>query len=135
MDVTGDRTNEKFGDVAKTDYSLSGAYSREVLGVSWLNRLGWSWKSEIANSPGDVKYFRDQGFDVEESLVNQPPAGILDARSGLSFVNGLDIGVFGKNLTDERRFAALAFSRGLDAISRFYYGSPRELGLDVKYRF
>lgn len=134
VDSTGDRTNEKFDDVPTKTYSLSAAYTHEVLGMPWLNRLDWSWKDEIPYSQGNLKYFRDQGFDIER-LVTQPPIGILNARSALTFRTGLDLGVFGKNLTDERQFYALALSGGPDFASKFVTAPGRELGFDVTVRF
>ncbi len=133
-DATGDRSHEKFDYVATLSYSLSGGYTREVFGMPWLNRLDWSWQNGIPFSQGNLKYYRDQGFDIEP-LVTVPPTGILNARSALTFGQGLEFGLFGKNLTDERRFNALAFSGGPDFVTKFTWDPGRQLGLDIVYRF
>ena len=114
--------------------SLSASYARQVLGVSWLNRMDWSWKSEIPDSQGSLQYFRNQGIDIEP-LVTQPATGILNARSMMTFANGVELGAFGRNLSDERLFAGLAVGGGPDFVSKFFPGPGRELGLDLTYRF
>ena len=133
-DTGGDRSNEKFDDVPKMTYSLSGGYMREIFGTPWLNHLDWSWKAENPHSQGELRYFRSQGVDIE-SLFTEPPIGILNARSALTFGNGLECGVFGKDLTDERPSAALAIGGGPDFVSKLIYNAGRELGFDVTYRF
>ena len=101
-DAAGDRSDEKFILVPKLSYALSGAYTRAILGVPWLNRVDWSWKSETPYQQGELRYFRAQGVELEP-LVNQPPTGNLNVRSALSFDFGLEVGFFGKNLTDEEK--------------------------------
>ncbi len=134
IDATGDRTDEKFDEVAKTDYSLSAAYMRELLGVMWLNRLDWAWKDEIPLGQGGLKYFRGQGIDLEPR-VTLPATGILNARTALTFGNGMELGLFGKNLTDERRFYALVLGGGPDFAQKFIWDPGREYGLDLTVRF
>lgn len=133
-DASGDRSHERFDDVPTMTYSLSGAYTREVLSVPWLNRLDWSWRNEVPHAQGNIKYFRDQGFDIEP-LVTEPAVGILNARSALTFGNGIEGGVFGKNLMDERRFHAIAFGGGPDFATKYIWDPGRELGFDLTVRF
>jgi len=133
-DAGGDRSNEKFILVPKLSYALSGAYTREVFGVPWLNRVDWSWRSETPYAQGEMRYFRSQGFDLEH-LVNQPPTGNLNFRSALSFARGFEVGFFGKNLTDERTFGTIVLGGGPDFVTRLYNNAPRELGGDVTVRF
>ena len=133
-DSSGDRSKEKFTFVPRLSYSLSGAYTRDVLGVRWLNRLDWSWKSEIPYGQGELRYFRDQGFELE-SLVNQPSTGNLNVRTAVTFGDRLEVGVFAKNLTDERTFGTIVVGGGPDFIARLYNNAPREFGADVTYRF
>lgn len=133
-DSTGDRKGEKFDEVPKMSYSLSGAYTREVFGMPWLNRLDWSWKDEVPHDQGGLKYFRDQGFDVEP-LVTQPPTGILNVRSALTFGNGVELGAFGRNLLEGRTFRALVLGGGPDFVNKIPSNPGRELGGDLTYRF
>ena len=134
MDVAGDRTNEKFDLVPRMSYSVSGAFAREVFGVPWLNRLDWSWTDEVPHQQGTLKYFREQGFDIEP-LVTQPPTGILNARSAWTFGNGLVVGLFGRNLIDERTFRPTALGGGPDFVNKIISNAGRELGVDLTYRF
>ncbi|MGH7819928.1 MAG: TonB-dependent receptor domain-containing protein, partial [Candidatus Binatia bacterium] len=133
-DAAGDRSNEKFISVPKITYSLSAAYTREVLAVPWLNRFDWSWKSETPYGQGELRYFRRQGFDLEH-LVNLPPTGALNFRSALTLPKGFEVGFYGKNLTDERTYSTIVLGGGPDFITRLYNNAPREFGGDVTYRF
>jgi iron complex outermembrane receptor protein len=133
-DAGGDRSNEKFILVPKLSYALSAAYTREVFGVPWLNRADWSWKSETPYGQGEMRYFRNQGFDLEP-VVNQPPTGNLNVRSALTFADRFEVGFYGKNLTDERTFATIVLGGGPDFVTRLYNNPPREFGGDVTYRF
>ena len=111
-----------------------GGYTREILDVPWSNHLDWSWKAETPRDQGELRYYRSQGVDLDP-LITEPPIGILNARSALTFGNGLECGVFGKNLTDQRTSHVITLGGGPDFVTKYLTNAGRELGLDVVYRF
>ena len=133
-DASGDRSGEEFNGVPKTTYMLSGDYTREVFGIPWMNRLDWSWQAKVPWGQGELRYFRSQGVDLEH-LVTQPPVNIVNARSVWTFKNGLEIGAFGKDLTNERTTYAILLGGGPDFVQKTITNAGREFGGDVTYRF
>ncbi len=134
-DASGDRSNERFDFVAERSYSVSGAYTRDIFGASWLGRVDYSWKDDVPTSQGpNITYFRNQGVEIEPAAT-QPPTGILNVRSALTFPVGIEAGLWGRNLTDERTFTALVLGGGIDFAARINNNAPREFGGDLTVRF
>jgi len=129
-----DRTDEKFDEVPDMTYNLSATHTSAIFGSEWINRVDYAWQDEVPSQQGAADYFRSQGHDTRE-LQTRPAQGYLNARSGLALDNGLEIAVYGKNLTDRQQYSTLPLGNGPDFITRFYTGSPREFGLQLKYRF
>jgi len=83
--------------------------------------------------------WRDDHFQFEEPIPEFDQAGYALWDLGIIW-SPLDdrwrIGVFGKNLTDERyKVAGLDIPLGREDNYTVYYGNPRQYWLDLQYRF
>ena len=132
-DVTGERSGERFDDVPELQYMLSGTYLREVIGLPWTNRLDWHWRSETPYQEGELRYFRNQGFDLEP-LTKLPPRSILNLRSSIEW-RGFEVAFWARDLLEDRIYGPLALGGGPDFVTRIYNTPGRELGVDATYRF
>jgi len=130
-----DKSDEKFDDVPEMTYSVSATYTIEFgADYTWMNRLDYSWADDIPSQQGNLKYFKDRGYDAEP-ITTFPATGNLNARSNLSFPSGLDISIYGRNLTDEYRYTSIILGQGPDFISRIVSAPGRNYGVEVSYNF
>ena len=130
-----DKSDEKFDDVPEMTYSVSATYTIEFgADYMWMNRLDYSWADDIPSQQGNLKYFKDRGYDAEP-ITTFPATGNLNARSNLSFASGLDISIYGRNLTDEYRYTSIILGQGPDFISRIVSAPGRNYGVEVSYNF
>jgi iron complex outermembrane receptor protein len=130
-----DKSDEKFDDVPEMTYSVSATYTIEFgAEYTWMNRLDYSWADDIPSQQGNLKYFKDRGYDAEP-ITTFPATGNLNARSNLSFASGLDISIYGRNLTDEYRYTSIILGQGPDFISRIVSAPGRNYGVEVSYNF
>ena len=130
-----DKSDEKFDDVPEMTYSVSATYTIDFASdYIWMNRLDYSWADDIPSQQGNLKYFKDRGYDAEP-ITTFPATGNLNARSSLSFASGLEIAVYGRNLTDEYRYTSVALGQGPDFISRIVSAPGRNYGIEVSYNF
>ena len=135
IDGTGrDRSDEKFDLIPEKTFSLSAAYTMELFGVTWLNRVDYAWQDEIPDQQGALEYFRERGFDAEP-FVTVPANDFLNVRSAITLVNRVEIGAFGRNLTDSLQRSSLALGQGPDFISTIANNPGRHWGVDVRIEF
>ncbi len=130
-----DKSDEKFDDVPEMTYSLSATYTVEfVAGALWMSRLDYSWADDIPSQQGNLKYFRDRGYDPEP-ITTFPATGNLNARTSLSLPSGLELSLYGRNLTDEFRYTSVVLGQGPDFVSRIVSGPGRNYGVELSYEF
>ena len=80
-------------------------------------------------------YFDNQRTVSAAGTYSSSPYGLLNARLGLAFRNGVDLFVFGNNLTD-KRVLSNRFSDGLGlGLTLDTYGPPRQYGVRLSYSF
>src|SRR3546814_695626 len=112
-----------------TDYRLPRA-ARFMGNVSLLysHAVGADLIDASANYSYTTKVYQDIYHVIE-----QPSYGTLNARAGYLFVrDGLRLGIYGRNLTNETYIAhAFASGQGFTAA----YARPREIGLELNYSF
>ena len=130
-------------DIASTaqfPYSPENKYS---LGFEYVRDLGFSQlRTRIDYSFSDEQYFYAE--EPKATLTSSEDYALLNARIALTDIaiagdNTLEVGIWGKNLTDEEyRLNGIPGDsdgdRLLDAGIN-YYGDPRTIGADLTYRF
>ncbi|WP_299694003.1 TonB-dependent receptor [Hydrocarboniphaga sp.] len=136
VDAQGvDRSHEPFDLVPKMTYMLAGTHTAEFNGFKWRNSLDWSWQDKVISSSANIRSFAAEDQAAVEDALTQKAVGVLGARSSLDFDNGLGVSLWGKNLSDEHRYAAqLGFGAPVGIVVR-YPEVGREVGMDVSYRF
>jgi iron complex outermembrane recepter protein len=112
----------------------------------WTYRGGARLRLPFAARPGSETWVRADYFwqdDVYHSEFNAPwnfqkSYGLLSARLDLKdvFIDGLDLGVWGTNLTDEEYFTSAGdqYTGGLGFVYRAL-SEPRAWGVDVRFTF
>ncbi len=130
LDASGntvDRSGEKFLSVPEMTYTLSAAYTQPTSFGALLARLDYIWRDEMITG----SYVGSN----DPTTVLATELGLLNGRVTVEMDNGLDLSLFGRNLTDEREPVV-----GLDITtttgwSGSQWSRPREYGLEAVYRF
>ena len=97
-------------------------YAREVSFGGWALRLDYAYTDDIFNDSQNSPFLFQDAYDV------------LAASIRISMNNGLQLTVFGKNLTDERFIVSGDSNFGL-GFHEANYNRPREWGVTVAYDF
>jgi iron complex outermembrane receptor protein len=100
--------------------------------VAWFGRAG-----ELALIPTIAALDEQIQFSEPDPLIDQSSYAVWDLSAVWS---GLDdhwqIGLHGKNLTDKAyKVSGLNIPLGLEGNVTAYYGNPRQIWLDLQYRF
>mgnify|MGYP001048272506 CR=1 FL=1 len=137
----------KFQDFVSDDPIIQGTNLVQVAGNTTNQAPRWKWNANaeytvpFANgsslvASANVSYQSKVYFDE----FNRPPFvetayALLDANVTYNFVGDkLSVSIWGKNLTNQDRFADLAFSANGQAISKQWV-PPRTVGATLRYEF
>lgn len=144
-----DRKRDLFDGVARWQYSVSGIYSKDFDFGKLSLRADWAWLGTFTIS--DFNYFIDEtgaarstadgsllpSPEIAESIVKAArsnAAGELSLRAALGFNDDrFEIAVWGKNLTNHRRFVTGALLNGVALGGN--RSEPRTYGVTLSARF
>lgn len=101
----------------------------------WSGSLTANYRREF--DPGTLSlsataYLSSEVFYEYGNRIRQPGFAKLNASASWAFPGGLELGVWGRNLTNERVITSVVSTSSYDAVD---YERPREFGATVKYRF
>ncbi|MDB5448498.1 MAG: TonB-dependent receptor [Phenylobacterium sp.] len=134
-DQTGDRSHERFENVAKRSFTLSAQYTKELSLGRLTARADYSWLSAVALQPNVTAAVSTAGTPVPQGVVDattQPAGGILNARVAMRLPGDQwEVAVFGRNLTDNRDPVSALFV-GLGYASAVLR-EPATYGLQLTY--
>lgn len=132
-DLTGDRSFERFSGVFKKQYSLAADYTT-ALGSDARIKLhaDYSWRSKV---PLDIyNYTPNPENDAIIAATTGPSLGLVGARAAVEFLDRFEIGVFVRNLTNEREFVQNQLVAPVGYISATY-NEPRTYGVTASFEF
>jgi iron complex outermembrane receptor protein len=123
-DFTGDRTGEDWPTPAWT-YVLSAHFEQPITFGHWSLQLDYNWQDDLNMQPsGQLR-----------SALTQESYGLLNARLALHFAAaGVDVALFGRNLTDEEYYVSGTDLEVLGFDQRFV-GNPRTYGIEFRKTF
>lgn len=100
-DLSGDRSFERFSGVAKRQFSVGADYTTPVGGSSQASfHVDYSWRSK---APLDSYFYAPNPENAAiVAATTGPSLGLVNARASVEFLDRYEIGVFGRNLTNER---------------------------------
>lgn len=132
-DLSGDRSFERFGGVPKTQFSVGAAYTTPIGGSARLNlNADYAWRGEV---PLATYYYAPNPENAAIVAATTGPAlGLLNARASVEFGDRFEIGVFGRNLTNERKFVQNQDVLPLGYISATY-NEPATYGVTASVKF
>ena len=131
-DLSGDRRFERFTGVAKEQYSLAADYSTAFGSDGKVNlHVDYAWRGDVPTA----EYFFPAN-PQNQQIVDATTAkalGLVGARASVEFAN-FEVAVFGRNLTNERKYiqnllvAPLGYITGLRQ-------EPRTFGVSGTVKF
>ena len=135
------------GTAAAIDWSYEDPadYSNSVPDEEYTLRVNYRQPADFGTWDFDLNYSYRGEFYTNSSSTRQQldnsKAGIVDSvsllggRAALALNNGIEVAVWGRNLTDEEYLLSpLVLSVAADLYSSGV-GAPRSYGLDITYRF
>lgn len=102
-DLTGDRSFERFNGVAKRQFSIGADYSTPLSDNAEINlHADYDWRDK---APLDTYYYVPNPDNAAIVAATTSPAyGMINARASVKFMERFEVGVFGRNLTNERPY-------------------------------
>ncbi|MDM7957646.1 TonB-dependent receptor [Blastomonas sp.] len=102
-DLSGDRSFERFTGVAKEQFAVAADYSTEIGSSSKVNfRVDYAWRGDVATAEYFFAPNPNNAAIVAASTAQK--LGLLGARASLEIGDNYEIAIFGRNITNERKF-------------------------------
>ncbi|MFZ4745925.1 MAG: TonB-dependent receptor [Sphingomonas sp.] len=102
-DLSGDRSFERFVGIAKHQFSLAADYSREISETVKINlNVNYAWRGDSPTS--EYNFPANPQNDAIINATTADALGLLGARASVAFGNRFELAVFGRNITDQRKF-------------------------------
>ncbi|MFC6634341.1 TonB-dependent receptor [Microbulbifer taiwanensis] len=120
--LTLDRSDDDFSHTPEWQFQLGGQYSVPL--------------AEMGELQLRAHYYRQAETRLGVQGANAEAYGLLDGR--IVFVSAdetLELGLWGRNLTDERYIASISPLGVALGVDGYFYGEPRSYGLELAYRY
>lgn len=102
-DLSGDRSFERINGIAKRQFSLAADYSTDLTDSVGLKlRVDYSWRSSVPT--GEYNWVANPQNNAIIAATTAPPLGLLGARAAVSVGDTFELAVFGRNITNQRKF-------------------------------
>lgn len=98
-DLSGDRSFERFSNVAKEQFSLALDYTKEMGSTRFKAHVDYAWSGATPLDPYNFPANPSNAAIV--AATTRPAAGQLGARVGVEFNDHFELAVFGRNLTNQ----------------------------------
>lgn len=130
--VTGDRSFERFNGVPKEQFTLGADYSMPAFGNGEVNfHVDYAWRGETPLDPYYYAANPENAAIVKNTTA--PALGLVNARASVKY-NNFEIAVYGRNLTNERKYVQNQQVVAVGYISATY-SEPRTFGVEASYSF
>jgi iron complex outermembrane receptor protein len=132
-DLTGDRSFERFSGVAEQQFSLGADYTTPVGDSARINlHVDYAWRGDV---PLDIYNFPlnpENGAII--AATTGPALGLLNARASVEFADMFEISVFGRNITNQRKYVQNQLVAPIGYISATY-NEPATYGVTASVKF
>ncbi|MET0370675.1 MAG: TonB-dependent receptor [Sphingobium sp.] len=144
--LSGDRRVERVQEVPEYQFATWAEYQHEFVFGAFKIRGDYSWTSAYAlqsdyaslGNPLSVTIDPSNGRTVIDNIIaasTSPKQGGLGARTSISILdNRLELAIFGRNLTDNRKPVGAVSVPGIGFVS-LQLREPRTFGGSATYRF
>lgn len=132
-DLTGDRSFERFSGVFKKQFSIGADYTTPLGGSAKVNlHADYAWRSEV---PLDSYFYAPNPENAAiVAATTAPSLGLLNARASVEFADRFEIGVFARNITNQRKSVQNQLVAPLGYISATY-NEPQTYGVTASVKF
>jgi len=104
-DLSGDRSFERINGVAKRQFSIAADYDTSLTeSVGLKLHVDYAWRSLVPT--GEYNWTPNPQNDAIIAATTAPALGLLGARASVSIGDDYELSVFGRNITNERKFVA-----------------------------
>lgn len=102
-DLSGDRSFERFTGVAEEQFAVAADYSTEIGSSAKVNlRVDYAWRGDVPTAEYFFAPNPSNAAIVAASTAQK--LGLLGARATIDIGDNYQISIFGRNITNERKF-------------------------------
>lgn len=102
-DLSGDRSFERFTGVAEKQFAVAADYSTEIGSTAKLNlRVDYAWRDDVPTA--EYFFAPNPNNDAIVAASTAPKLGLMGARASVEIGDNYEIAIFGRNITNERKF-------------------------------
>lgn len=102
-DAGGNRSFERFTGVAKEQFALAADYATDISGSNRLKfHLDYSWRGDVPTA--EYNWVGNPNNDAIIEATTAKALGMLGARASVEFGDNLELSIFGRNITNERKY-------------------------------
>jgi iron complex outermembrane receptor protein len=132
-DLTGDRSFERFSGVFKEQFALGADYTTPLGDDARINlHVDYAWRGDV---PLDIyNYTPNPQNAAIIAATTGPSLGLLNARASVEFMDRFEIGVFGRNLGNQRKYVQNQLVAPIGYISATY-NEPTTYGVTASVKF
>ena len=102
-DVSGDRSFERFTGVARKQFAVAADYTADVASSAKVRlHVDYAWRSRVPTAE-----YNFAANPQNAQILATTPAdalGLLGARASVEFADHFELAVFGRNITDQRKY-------------------------------
>ena len=132
-DLSGDRSFERFDGTFKKQFSLGADYTTALTDSMRLNlHVDYAWRG--AANLASYNYAPNPQNAAIIEATTAPALGLLGARASVEFSERYEIGVFGRNIGNTRKFAQNQLIPALGYVSATY-NEPVTYGVTASAKF
>ena len=132
-DLSGDRSFERFTGVAKKQFALAADYSTDFGSDAKLNlHADYAWRAKVPT--GEYFFAANPQNQAIVDATTAPSLGLFGMRASVEYGEHIEFAVFGRNLTNERKFIQNLIVAPLGYISGVRQ-EPRTYGVSGTFKF
>ena len=102
-DLSGDRSFERFTGVARSQFSLGADYATDVGSSARVKfHVDYAWRGKVPTA--EYNFVANPQNDLIIATTTADALGLLGARASVEFGDHFELAVFGRNITNQRKF-------------------------------
>ena len=102
-DLSGDRSFERFTGVARSQFALGADYATDVGSSAKVRfHVDYAWRGKVPTA--EYNFVANPQNDLIIAATTADSLGLLGARASVEFADHFELAVFGRNITNQRKF-------------------------------
>ncbi|PKP82756.1 MAG: hypothetical protein CVT79_04785 [Alphaproteobacteria bacterium HGW-Alphaproteobacteria-18] len=132
VDAGQDVSDRRIIGVPESEFALAATYERPLSFANFMARVDYAWRDSYYNN--ELAPSSPASTPALQDAITAPASDVLNARLGLSFENGWDVSIWGRNILDDRSKLTGLYLGNFGYVSG-RFREPATYGVTASYRF